>query len=117
MAATFKVALADAYRSVPTLDGKRFAQLFTHGSLAIEIYAPREKDEQAPHTRDELYVIAQGSGDFVCHDSQKQEQRVRFAPGDVLFAAAGTPHRFENFADDFFTWVVFYGPEGGEAKK
>jgi hypothetical protein len=24
------------------------------------------------------------------------------------------PHRFENFTDDFGTWVIFYGPEGGE---
>jgi hypothetical protein len=23
-------------------------------------------------------------------------------------------HRFENFSDDFGTWVFFYGPEGGE---
>ena len=26
--------------------------------------------------------------------------------------AAGV--RFENFSDDFVTWVVFYGPPGGE---
>jgi hypothetical protein len=24
------------------------------------------------------------------------------------------PHRFEDFTDDFATWVIFYGPEGGE---
>jgi hypothetical protein len=23
-------------------------------------------------------------------------------------------HRFEDFSDDFCTWVMFYGPEGGE---
>jgi hypothetical protein len=23
-------------------------------------------------------------------------------------------HRFEDFTEDFATWVVFYGPEGGE---
>jgi hypothetical protein len=27
---------------------------------------------------------------------------------------AGKPHRFEDFTDDFGTWVIFYGPEGGE---
>jgi mannose-6-phosphate isomerase-like protein (cupin superfamily) len=117
MSAAFKVAVADAYRSVPTPDGKRFAQLFAHGTLAVEIYAPRATDPQKPHTRDEVYIIAQGSGDFVSQDAQKQDQRVHFAPGDLLFAAAGVPHRFENFADDFFTWVLFYGPEGGEARK
>jgi len=24
-------------------------------------------------------------------------------------------HRFEEFTDDLAAWVVFYGPEGGEA--
>jgi hypothetical protein len=23
-------------------------------------------------------------------------------------------HRFEEFTDDFYTWVIFYGPDGGE---
>ena len=117
MSAAFKVAVADAYRSVPTPEGKRFAQLFAHGSLTVEMYAPREADPQKPHTRDEVYVIAQGSGVFICQDSQKQEQRVHFDRGDFLFAPAGVPHHFENFGEDFFTWVLFYGPEGGEVKK
>jgi len=34
--------------------------------------------------------------------------------GDVIFAPAGIEHRFENFSDDFVTWVIFYGPVGGE---
>ncbi len=25
-----------------------------------------------------------------------------------------TPHRFENFSDDFTIWGVFWGPDGGE---
>jgi mannose-6-phosphate isomerase-like protein (cupin superfamily) len=43
------------------------------------------------------------------------DARFRFGPGDVLFVPAGVEHRFEDFSDDFVTWVVFYGPEGGEA--
>lgn len=35
-------------------------------------------------------------------------------PGDLLFVPAGVVHRFEEFTDDFATWVMFYGPEGGE---
>jgi hypothetical protein len=30
------------------------------------------------------------------------------------FSPAGVPHLFEDFTDDFGTWVIFYGPEGGE---
>jgi len=46
---------------------------------------------------------------FVCG-----EERSRFAPGMVLFVPAGTTHRFEDFSADFATWVVFWGPQGGE---
>ena len=35
--------------------------------------------------------------------------------GDVIFVEAGVPHRFEGYGEDFATWVVFWGPEGGEA--
>jgi mannose-6-phosphate isomerase-like protein (cupin superfamily) len=102
------VSLFDAVRSLE-LAGKQYARLFVHGSATIEIYAPRGKDDQTPHERDELYVIASGSGTFV-----NGEQRMSFSKGDVLFAAAGEEHRFEDFSDDFYTWVIFYGPHGGE---
>ena len=36
------------------------------------------------------------------------------APGSLLFVPALRPHRFTQFTDDFSTWVVFYGPDGGE---
>src|SRR5438067_13343839 len=109
MSAIIKVAFSDALRAVPTVDGKRWAAQFAHGTLAVEIYAPRGADPQQPHARDEAYIIARGSGEFVYRN-----ERIKFAPGDFLFAAAGVPHRFENFSDDFSTWVIFYGPEGGE---
>lgn len=101
------LTVADCMRAIEASD-KRFTRVFEHGTLEIEGYAPRDVDPQSPHDRDELYIIVSGSGEFVNGDA-----RARFAPGDVLFASAGTPHRFESFGDDFFTWVVFYGPKGG----
>lgn len=102
--ATVEEALALA---IPA--GARSALAMTHGSMSVRIYAPRGKDEQTPHEQDEVYVVARGSGRFVCAG-----ERTDFGPGDVLFAAAGQEHRFEEFSDDFVTWVIFYGPEGGE---
>lgn len=93
-----------------TPEGKRFATIFKHGTLLVEIYAPRGTDLQQPHTRDEIYLVAAGSGEYVCDGV-----RTAFSPTDLLFAAAGVPHRFENFTDDLVVWVLFYGPEGGEA--
>lgn len=88
-----------------------FKELFSHGSLAVEIYKPEKVDAQTPHTRDEVYVVASGSGYFINGDS-----RQKFETGEVLFVAAGIEHRFEGFTEDFATWVFFYGPEGGECE-
>ena len=104
-----KAGLADVLAKLPAPDGKHFTTAFEHGSLLIELFAPRGVDTQKPHTRDEAYIVIRGTGEFV-----NGEQRLPFEPGDFLFAAAGEVHRFENFTDDFVTWVIFYGPEGGE---
>jgi mannose-6-phosphate isomerase-like protein (cupin superfamily) len=90
-------------------DGVRFVEAFAHGSLVVELYAPVVIDPQLPHARDEVYFVVSGSGDFVVAG-----ERSRFIAGDALFVAAGIEHRFENFTPDFSTWVVFYGPPGGE---
>lgn len=86
-----------------------FLTLFEHGSLMLEIYKPENIDLQQPHTRDEVYIIVSGSGEFL-----NDGKRCTFKQGDFLFVPAGVEHRFENFTSDFSTWVLFYGPEGGE---
>lgn len=87
-----------------------FATVFRHGSLEIEIYRPKGEDIQQPHLRDEIYVVISGSGFFVNGETRKP-----FEKGEVLFVRAGIVHRFEEFSEDFATWVLFYGPEGGES--
>ena len=84
-------------------------QALAHGSMSVELYAPKGTDPQSPHTQDELYFIVSGTGDFVCGT-----ERTRFGANMVFFVAAGEVHRFENFSADFATWVVFWGPNGGE---
>lgn len=95
---------------LPGAKGERFVLAFQRGTLEVELYAPRGHDPQTPHRRDEVYVVVTGSGDFVADG-----QRRKFGPGDFLFVAAGVEHRFENFSDDLVVWVLFYGPDGGEA--
>ena len=85
------------------------AEVMAHGSMTVEIFAPKETDYQTPHQQDELYIVVSGSGEFV-----SAGVTYPFAPGDVLFVAAGVENRFVRFTPDFVTWVVFYGPKGGE---
>ena len=92
--------------------GAPFITLFEHGTLTLEVYSPDNVDLQQPHDRDEVYIIISGSGSF-----WNNGQRTSFEPGDFLFVFAGNEHRFEKFTDDFVTWVIFYGPKGGEKPK
>jgi mannose-6-phosphate isomerase-like protein (cupin superfamily) len=83
-----------------------------HGTMRAGLYVPQGSDPQSTHKQDELYIVASGTGAFV-----KNGERVPFVPQDVLFVEAGADHRFEDFSEDFATWVVFWGPEGGEATR
>lgn len=86
-----------------------FVTALAHGTMLVEYFVPHGPDQQQPHTQDELYFVTKGSAVFY-----RGDERVNCTMGDVLFVPAGMIHRFEGFTPDFETWVVFWGPEGGE---
>jgi mannose-6-phosphate isomerase-like protein (cupin superfamily) len=104
-----QLTVSQGLARLPGPKGERFVELFQHGTLSVELYAPRGTDPQTPHTRDEVYVVVSGRGQF-----RNGNERHPFAAGDVLFVPARVEHRFEEFSNDFAAWVFFYGPEGGE---
>lgn len=75
-----RISVTDALAQLPSPGKERFAKVFEHGSLSVEIYAPQGSDPQTPHTRDEVYVVIQGSGEFMIGST-----RQHFGPGDFLF--------------------------------
>ena len=103
------IAAGDADDTIAALDRYRFALLFQHGTLDVGVYAPVGRDDQNPHPKDEIYVIRAGSAVLLT-----EAGRQPVGPGDLAFIAADTEHRFEAISDDFSTWVLFYGPQGGE---
>ena len=110
-----KVSIQDALKRLPSAptekypEGAPFVTMMAGGTMSVEVYAPKGEDLQQPHTQDELYFIQRGKGELVING-----QRFDAAAGDAFSVAAGVAHRFENFSDDFVTWVVFYGKQGGE---
>lgn len=106
----WQVSLEEMRARLPTPERERYAIALEHGTLEAGVYAPRGNDPQECHDRDEVYVVMQGSGTFL-----NGEHRAPFGPGNLLFVPAGVSHRFEDFSDDLELWVIFYGPEGGEA--
>jgi gentisate 1,2-dioxygenase len=80
-----------------------YTRLFEQDLFDLGFYRPIRFDKQTPHTRDELYIIAEGSGDFICGSEARS-----FSTGDIFFVPAGVEHQFTKFSDDFATWVVFF---------
>ena len=110
-----KVSLAPLLASLPRAatekwpGGEPFTGALGHGTMSVEVFAPRGHDAQEPHTQDELYFIMGGHAVFI-----HQGTRAAVAPGDVMFVPAYERHHFEQLSDDFVSWVVFWGPTGGE---
>jgi len=104
------VSFAAALLKGPPPAGNLAVPIFSHGSLVVELYTPERHDPQKPHTRDEIYFVVRGKGQFFDGTQQHAVE-----PGSFLFVPAAQPHRFENFSSDFAVWVAFYGPEGGES--
>jgi mannose-6-phosphate isomerase-like protein (cupin superfamily) len=81
-----------------------FVRLLEKQGFDLSFYRPIGTDTQTPHQRDEIYVVASGSGLFV-----SEGKSTPFGPGDAIFVEAGKAHCFEGFTPDFSTWVIFIG--------
>lgn len=89
--------------------GFPFTVIMKHGTMTVEFFVPQEVDSQTPHKQDEIYIIAKGHGTLY-----RNGEHISCKQGDILFVPAGMEHYFGTFSSDFATWVIFYGPEGGE---
>ena len=105
----FSISIGEAIDQLKKETDQKFTVLISNCTMSIEFYAPKVVDTQTPHRQDEIYVIASGESQFY-----RDGETVECKAGDVLFVPAGLEHRFVNFTHDFSTWVIFYGPDGGE---
>lgn len=105
----YHIKPSQAFEHLRASAGEQSAELLQLGSLSVRFYAPRVRDKQEPHSRDEVYVIVSGSATFRCCGRD-----INVDQGDVLTVPAGQEHLFVDFTFDFAAWIFFYGPEGGE---
>jgi mannose-6-phosphate isomerase-like protein (cupin superfamily) len=99
----FHATVAELLAHLPGPKGERFAAAYDRDEVTVELYAPRGTDPQQPHTRNEVYVVVQGRGEFCCDGD-----RHPVGAGDVLLVLPGVAHRFERFSDDFAAWGIFW---------
>ena len=103
---TYHISIDEAVKLL-NKEKNRFVEVMSDGKMTVEYYAPPQLiDEQKPHSKDELYIIASGKSDFL-----RDKEAISCIKGDVIFVPAKMEHRFINFSDDFATWVIFYGDE------
>jgi mannose-6-phosphate isomerase-like protein (cupin superfamily) len=106
------IHLAEAQAGIPGPASEHAVSVLQRGTLKAMLslgrFAPLPRPT-TPHAQDEVYVVVHGRG-VLLHDGKREP----FEPGDLLFVAARTKHRFEDFTEDLAVWVIFYGPQGGE---
>ncbi len=75
-------------------------------AMSAGLYSLRagEKDNQQPHTEDEIYYVVSGKASFVGGDKEYPVQA-----GSVLFVEAHLEHRFFDIVEDLNV-LVFFAP-------
>ena len=84
-------------------NGVWFTSVFAKENFELEFFAPKNKDYQTPHEKDEFYIVARGAADLI-----KENETISCKTGDAIFVAAGESHHFENMSEDFASWVIFF---------
>src|SRR6195256_5070546 len=74
----------------------RSAEVFVDGDLEVRFAARPTDGPQVPHQRDELYIVAAGTGRYRVENTVTE-----VGPGDVLFCAAHVAHGFEDISATF----------------
>lgn len=65
------------------------------------------RDDQEPHSEDELYFVIKGKAQIEIDGNSQPVSH-----GSVIFVAAGVPHRFKAIEQDLLTLVIFAPAEG-----
>ena len=92
---------------------KKYLEFIRTPDLSVGVYRLRagERDEQKPHTEDEVYYVISGRAKFKCaadvHD---------VGPGAILFVTRGVEHRFIDIVEELVV-LVFFGPAEGTAQR
>ena len=99
------VSLAAA-RALQPPEGSRAAEVVSRRPRLDPVRGAADLRPQVPHYRDEFYIVASGTARYRWDGGETM-----IGPGDMMFAAAHTPHGYNQFSKDFSVWVVFYGPQ------
>ena len=101
--------LVDGAARAARAAARPYLEFLRSGTLSAGLYvlsAGSRRRAAAPR-EDEVYVVVAGGSLFTA-GAETREVRA----GDVLFVAAGVPHRFHDISEELRAIVVFAPPEG-----
>jgi mannose-6-phosphate isomerase-like protein (cupin superfamily) len=95
-------------------DGAHWVEQLRVADLSVGSYSiPRGgRDDQEPHTEDEIYVVTAGRAVLEAGEDEAGRDSVAVGPGSVVYVPAGEVHRFTDVTEDLATIVVFAPAEG-----
>ncbi len=76
-------------------------------SMGLYVLAVGEKDDQEPHTEDEVYYVLSGEG-MLQVDGKDQPVKT----GSILFVGKNADHHFHSITSELSV-LVFFAPEEG----
>ncbi len=76
-------------------------------SMGLYVLAVGERDEQEPHSEDEIYYVLSGEGVIQVDGEDRPVEA-----GSVLFVAKNEDHRFHSITSEL-TLLVFFAPAEG----
>lgn len=93
--------------------GPTYLEFLRKDRLSAGLYVLRagEVDPQQPHLEDEIYIAMRGRARFTAGDEVREVHE-----GDVIYVAAGVPHRFHDITAELELIVVFAPPETAPAE-
>ena len=93
--------------------GRLYLEFLRVPALSAGLYNLKagEKDNQQPHTEDEVYYVVSGKASFLGGDKQFPVRA-----GSVLFVEAHLEHRFFDIEEDLNV-LVFFAPAEYSLKK
>jgi mannose-6-phosphate isomerase-like protein (cupin superfamily) len=88
--------------------GSPYLEFLRSESMSVGLYVldAGSVDGQSPHSEDEIYIVLAGRSRFTAG-----EQTRDVVPTDVIYVAAGVPHRFHDITEQLQLIVVFAPPE------
>ncbi|WP_169089110.1 cupin domain-containing protein [Paenibacillus sp. PL91] len=100
------VDLHNHLKQLKELENTSYYEFLKVPSTSVGLYKLNkgEKDNQKPHTEDEIYLVIEGKASFLNGDLFTE-----ISKGDILFVEANKEHRFYDITEDLTT-LVFFSP-------